>query len=222
MATISYAITVCNEVDYIENLLDHLYILFKAFQEEGKVQDEVVILQDITKQSDDLNQILEEFKASFLQKGFEFKLFKEEFRGDFAAWKNLLNSCCSKDYIFQIDADEIPCVPLCRLLPELLDLNKDVDLIRIPRENYVEGLTQEDIATWGWRLDEKERVNWPDYQDRVYRNDPKIKWEGKVHEKIKGCDKLANLPAHSKFALIHTKDIERQRRQNSFYQTLQR
>jgi hypothetical protein len=63
-------------------------------------------------------------------------------------------------------------------------------------------------------------VNWPDYQSRIYRNSPEIKWENKVHEKIVGFKQYTTLPAVDELALIHPKTIERQERQNAYYDTL--
>lgn len=220
MVTISYAIPVCNEVEYIGKLLDSL----EPFLQERK-EDEIVILQDTTKQSDKLNQILEEYQNKFIQEDLQFKVFCDKFQGDFAAWKNKLNGFCTRDYIFQIDADETPCFALCKALPKILELNSEVGLFRVPRENFVEGLTQDDIIRWGWRIepDENCRVNWPDYQDRIYKNKPnQIEWEGRVHEKIIGYDKYANLPMKKDFSLYHNKTIDRQRSQNSYYQSLVR
>ena len=221
--TISYAIPVCNEVSYIGNLLDVLEAFMLDRKEHG-VEDEVVVLQDITKQTDDLNQILEDCQSKFLQNNLSFKLFREEFNNDFADWKNKLNSYCSSTFIFQIDADECPYPTLLRNLPTILSMNPEVELYRVPRENFVEGLTQEDIVRWGWRVepDNNFRVNWPDYQDRVYKNSAQIRWTGKVHEKIVGFSKYASLPPVQKLALEHRKGIDRQRKQNSFYQKLQK
>lgn len=220
--TISYAIPVCNEVSYIGNLLAVLEAFMVGRKEQG-VEDEVVILQDVTKQTDELNQILENYQSEFTQKGLRFKLFREEFNNNFADWKNSLNSYCSATFIFQIDADECPYPTLLKNLPTILEMNPEVELYKVPRENFVEGLTQEDIARWGWRVepDNNSRINWPDYQDRIYRNVEHIGWAGKVHEKITGFTKYATLPAKQLLALEHRKTIDRQRKQNNFYQKLQ-
>lgn len=63
-------------------------------------------------------------------------------------------------------------------------------------------------------------VAWPDYQTRIYKNHPDIKWEGKVHERIVGHKTMTALPAEEVWALIHEKTIDRQRKQNEFYTTL--
>ena len=67
----------------------------------------------------------------------------------------------SGDYIFHLDADEIPHEILMAQIHTILEMN-EVDLVCLPRENTVEALTQEWIQRWGWRVTEKGWVNYPD------------------------------------------------------------
>lgn len=202
---ISYAITVCNE----EVELTRLLFLLKKHKRE---QDEICVLLDTTKASTNF--------VNKLQAETEIKLKKGMFEGDFASWKNKLNDFCTGDYIFQIDADEYPDIFLINLLPQLLDENQDVDVFLVPRVNTVEGLTMDHINKWSWSLNEKGYVNWPDYQMRIYKNNEEIRWFSKVHEKLQGFHIISPLPAEEKFALYHPKTIERQERQNAFYDTI--
>ena len=94
--------------------------------------------------------------------------------------KNALTEACLGDYIFQIDADEVPNLYLIQCLPLLLEAN-DIEVLRVPRINTVKGITQEHIQKWGWNVNENGWVNWPDYQTRIYRKSPEIKWVNKVH-----------------------------------------
>ena len=199
---ISYAVTVCNEIEEIQELVPHL-LEFK------RSQDEVVVLYDN-------NGTKEVF--DYLQSVDGIKLVCDNFDGHFANWKNKLNLLCSSDYIFQIDADEMLSDEFIKVLPELLEENSEVDLFWVPRANYVEGLTQEHIVKWGWNVTEDGLINWPDLQSRLYRNAEYIKWENKVHEKIVGFKTVAVLPTG--FNLLHIKDIARQEKQNDYYSTL--
>ena len=178
---ISYAITVCNEFIEIQRLIHFLL-------EHKRYQDEIVILFD--KANGDIE--VENFLRSHSING-EFSWHSAEFQGHFADWKNELNNLCTGDYIFQIDADEIPTTELIEILPILVE--QEIDIILIPRNNTVEGLTQEHIQKWGWHVDELGRVNWPDYQTRIYRNTPNIKWKNAVHEVIEGHKQFTVLPA---------------------------
>ncbi|MDA7616851.1 glycosyltransferase [bacterium] len=205
---ISYAITVCNEFVEIQKLVTFLL-------ENKRIEDEIVILFDVTNGDKAIEEYL---RAKSVNS--EFNWIKGNFKGHFADWKNYLTTLCSGDYIFQIDADEIPHVECIKNLPTLLKLNLDVDVILVPRVNTVEGLTQDHITKWKWDVNEAGWVNWPDYQWRIYRNSDKIKWVNKVHEKLEGFDQYATLPMIEEYALYHPKDIKRQEKQNEYYSTL--
>ncbi len=201
---ISYAITVCNEIKEIKKLIPILL--------EGKREnDEIVVLFD--KQ----NGTAEVW--SYLQK-HDIKCEAKSFKHHFADWKNHLTTICSGDYIFQIDADEYPNKMIFTHLPAILESNPDNEVYLVPRVNTVEGLTQEHILKWGWRIDDKGRVNWPDYQWRIWKNKPEIKWINKVHEVLDGYKTYAPLPDMEALSLYHPKEINRQEKQNAYYDTL--
>jgi hypothetical protein len=207
---ISYAVTVCNEEAELQNLLYHL-LKFK------KPQDEIVILFDSKNGTKGVEDYLRSHSVT-ADAGFVWH--SGEFDNHFADWKNKLSSLCSGDFIFQIDADEYVYGEFIDLIHEILEANPEVDLYYVPRINTVSGLTQEHIQRWGWNVDELGRVNWPDYQTRIYRNVPYIKWKNKVHEVIEGYKQYTALPAVDELALIHPKTIERQEKQNNYYNTL--
>ena len=205
---ISYAITVCNEFDETIKLLTQL------LNYKGETS-EVVVLLDTPKAQPELIEYLE------LQANADkITLIESEFDNDFAQWKNLLNSQCKGDWIFQLDADELLDENLIVNLEEILDANTDKDLILVPRINIVNGLTDEHIKQWGWNVNEKGWVNFPDAQTRIYRNKSTIGWSGKVHEKIGGFESYTNLPGDEVYCIKHIKDIARQEKQNNYYNTL--
>ena len=204
---ISYAITVCNEFIEIQRLIAFLL-------KHKRIQDDIVVLFD--SKNGDLE--IENFLRSHSING-EFAWHKAEFQGHFADWKNYLNKFCSGDYIFQIDADEMITEYICHILPEILQSNQ-VDVIRVPRINTVKGLTEQHVKRWGWNVDDKGWINFPDYQWRIYRNAPEIRWENKVHETLTGYNTISHLPINPEFCLQHDKTIERQERQNNFYDGL--
>lgn len=205
---ISYAVTVCNEFIEIQRLL-------KFLLETKRVQDEIVVLYD-AKNGD--NEI-ESFLRSNSING-EFAWHKAEFQGHFADWKNKLTSLCNGDYIFQIDADELPTKTLIEYLPDLINSNSQIETILVPRINTVDGIDQAHIQRWGWNVNEHGWINWPDYQWRIWKNKPEIKWINKVHERLDGFLSYASIPADESLALQHPKTIERQIKQNAYYNTL--
>jgi len=205
---ISYAITVCNELEEIKRLVPFLY-------KRKRPEDEICVLLDKPKASQSLLDILYWWSSN------DWITLKESaFQGHFADWKNELTRMCSSDYIFQIDADEIPHISLMQNLPTLLEENQLIDIIRVPRVNTVEGLTKEHIQRWGWNVNEKGWVNWADWQMRIYKNAPEIKWVNKVHEVLDGFKTHGMLPIEEEWALYHPKTIERQEKQNNYYNTL--
>jgi hypothetical protein len=202
---ISYAITVCNELEEIKRLVPFLY-------KRKRPDDEICVLLDKPKASQSLLDILYWWSSN------NWIILKESaFQNHFADWKNELTRMCSGDFIFNIDADEIPHENIIYSLPEIIE-NNNFDICMVPRVNTVEGITEEHIKKWGWRVDEKDWVNWPDYQWRIYKNTSEIKWEGGVHEKLVGFSKYTSLPETVEFALFHHKTIDRQEKQNEFYE----
>ena len=207
---ISYALTVCDEFLEIQRLLTLLL-------NDKRQQDEIVVLVDLSK-NDPTSELL-----GYLHKlsyNDYITLLEQPFNNHFADWKNMLTRSCKGDYIFNIDADEIPNEYLIENLPSLLETNPEVDMFRVPRVNTVEGLTQEHIKKWGWNVNDKGWVNYPDYRMRIYRNTPDIKWVNKVHEVLEGYKTHGMLPLEEKYALYHPKDIKRQEKQNNYYNTL--
>ena len=205
---ISYAITVCDEFVEIQRLVNFL-LKHKRFE------DSIVVLYDINKGHEGIEQFLRAKSVNC-----EIAWMPGEFDGHFANWKNKLTEMCDGDWIFQIDADEMPHMDLIEYLPEIILSNPDNEVIRVPRVNTVHGLTEEYVRQWGWRVNDKNWVNWPDFQWRIYKNHPKIKWVNKVHEVLTGYSTYSDLLEEEAFSLYHPKDIEKQVKQNNYYNTL--
>jgi hypothetical protein len=201
---ISLAITVCNEHQELETLLDYL--------QERALSPEYEIVVQI-----DQDNHTKEVVSVILDRGIKHWFYP--LNKDFASYKNELSNHCSGEYIFQIDADEIPALELLNMLPSILESNPEVDVYLVPRINTVSGLTEEHIQKWRWNV-EDDRINFPDYQWRIYRNDKSIKWINKVHERLDGFKQYTALPPEDEFCLLHPKTIEKQEKQNNFYNTL--
>jgi glycosyltransferase involved in cell wall biosynthesis len=205
---ITYAITVVDEFVEIQRLVTVLL-------ENKRLEDEIVILFDSSRE----DLYVEEYLRAKSVNG-AFSWHKGTFEGHFADWKNKLTSLCSGDYIFQIDADEYPHKSLITALPIILEANPDNDVYLVPRVNTVEGLTEQHISKWRWKINNDGWINYPDYQWRIWKNKPEIKWKNKVHEVLDGYKTYAPLPAKEELSLYHPKDIDRQEKQNAYYETL--
>jgi hypothetical protein len=210
MINITYAITVCNELEEITKLVDFL-------KDRIKKDDEILIQYDEINVTDAIKNylmILSQLHTDTI------KVIGYPLNDDFASFKNNIKNNASGIFIFQIDADEIPSEYLVENLSEFIEFNKDVDLFFVPRINTVEGLTQKHIKKWKWNVNDNGWVNFPDYQTRIYRRTSEIQWVGKVHERIIGYNTLSILPSEEQYCLYHPKQIERQEKQNAYYDTI--
>ena len=203
MIQISYAIPVCNEHKELDRLLAQLV----AYKRDNA---EIVVQCDQGNTTPEVFQVLDRF-ASYI------KVIQYPLKGNFAQFKNNLKNNCSGAWIFQIDADEYLNEEFIVNLPVILQENPTVESFLLPRINTVEGLTEEHIKRWRWNVNEKGWVNFPDYQTRILQNSPKIGWASKVHEVITGHRNYTFFPPEELYCLIHPKTIDRQERQNNYY-----
>ena len=194
--TISYAITVCNEAEQLDLLLDYL----QPYLEEG---DEIVVQADKANVTTEVRQVVSKHKAA-ITKYEEWPL-----NLDFSQAKNHLNSLCKGAYIFQLDADELPQQWLAENIHAIIDHLPLIELFKFPRVNFLL-----DDETFKKALQRKgdidaERVSWPDYQGRLYKNRPgRIRWHRTLHERIRGHLLFWHLPKDERYALLHIKRKE--------------
>ena len=203
---ISYAIPVHNEHEELDRLLGHLL-------KHKKENDEILVQCDEGNTTGNVYKVLDKYKGQIHV--IEFPLNR-----DFASFKNNLKNHCTGDWIFQIDADEVPDEYLIDTLPSILKNNPNTEVFWVPRINTVQGITREHIRKWGWNMDNNDRINFPDYQCRILQNTPTIQWVSKVHEVLYGHKSQTQLPSNDEFCLIHPKSIERQESQNKLYSTI--
>ena len=204
---ISYSLLTYNETDSLSKLIDFL----TEYKDE---EDEIVILDDYS-DNEDTKKLLDTTVSLY-----DIKFEQRHLLKDFASQKNHLRRMCTGDYIFNLDADELPKLHLVRNIKAIIEVNKDVDLFWIPRINTVDGLTQERAAYWGWRVNERGWVNFPDWQPRIHKNRPNIRWVKEVHEVMAGYNRFTQLPAQEEYCIMHHKDIKKQEKQNEFYSTI--
>ena len=214
MKSISYAITVADEHEELIRLVNKILPFLRE-------QDEIIIQADTEKTSPEVQSAMIKLTKSSLNIDSNLHLTYFPLARNFAAFKNNLKNLCKNDYIFFLDADEIPDSYLLEVLPALLETNKDVDLFLVPRINTVIGITKEHIDKWKWTMDEQGRINYPDFQTRIVANKETMEWKGAIHERLIGYRTLTQLPIHvDQLAIYHSKTIERQEAQNKFYNNI--
>ncbi len=206
MKAISYAVTVSNEHEELKRLLDQLLVYKRN-------EDEIVVQVDQDNHTTQVMNILKVYAESLTVLMFPLN-------GDFATFKNNIKNNCKKDYIVFLDADEYVSETMLTHLSYVLD-NNEIDVFLVPRHNKVIGITEEHIAKWGWRIDDQDRINWPDYQMRVVVNKDHVFWTRKVHEVITGAKTISHFPMdNQEWCLYHIKTIEKQESQNKFYSNI--
>jgi len=233
--TVSYCIPVCNEHEELTILLNQLNAVVN-------VEDQIVVQFDKGNTTDEVAAVCQVFEEEV---NCEFLVVEYPLNGDFATFKNNLKSNCTKEFIFQIDADEylgdgLLGDGLQYLLSQAVD--DGIDAFYIARINCVNGLTNEYALSQQWSIGihnfpvsepyNNLVINFPDRQGRLMRNSPEIKWEGKVHERLIGIKSFTApkiefdgggiSPQYQDYCLIHLKDLDRQKRQNEMYDKIAR
>lgn len=207
---LSYLITCHDETTTLDNLLSRL---------DGflGIDDEVVIISDNpTKETSDI-------LYNWTSGQTHVYAYEHNLNNNYSEHKNWGTSKCSGDYIFQIDGDENPTETLLENIKDIIESNSTIEVFWIPRINDFKGVTQEHAVQWGWRLTESSThkrpiVNWPDPQGRLFKNIPdRVKWVGRLHERIEGNTSYAYLPFEEELALYHDKTIEKQVETNLRY-----
>ena len=216
LPSISYIIGTHNEKgSYIDNLLNQLYKYVTP-------EDEIIVVDDHSANLDTLNTLQVHNSIGKIQ------LHLHALDGDFAAHRNYTLTLAKKDWVFEIDVDEIPHDFLLQSIKEIILSNPTVEAYRVPRINIVPDITDEDMARYGWRFYPGTKyINMPDYQMRIHKNSENIKWTGRVHEQLIGHSTHSDLPyldeegkVIPEYSLLHVKSRERQVSQNSEYEKL--
>jgi glycosyltransferase involved in cell wall biosynthesis len=140
MKKVSYAITTHNEGDYFENLIGTLNNLLRFCAYEY----EIVVVDD--------NSTDPKLLDVFNKNGALIKVHQHALNNDFATHKNFLFDKCNGDYIFNLDADELPPERVVVNFPKIVDVNPAVDVYNVTRINTVHGLTQRHVIEWGWQI----------------------------------------------------------------------
>lgn len=203
--TTTYAIEVCNEDR-------ELYSLLSFLVKTKDSDDDINILVDSGKETPEVKKVLEQFKDSIT-------VCRREFDGNFSDHRNYHIEQCKGDYIFMIDADEMPQEYLIKNFKQAL-VDTGTELMYIPRMNISPGYTQEWLKKCNFNVNEVGFINWPDFQGRIFRNREGIRWSKNLHERIEGFNKAISCEQNPLIGIWHIKTVERQDKQDAFYKSL--
>lgn len=213
MLSISYLITIHNEDRTLKNLLERV----RTYADDN---DEIIVIDDFSDNPETKKILATESES---QHPVTLRVHQHHLDKNYGGHKNYGNSLCHGDWIFQLDGDEIPHAVLLLNIKTIIEYNPGVEVFAVPRVNDFKGVTQEHAKMWGWTLtqcvecDNRLIVQWPDYQGRIYKNDPRIKWDRRLHEKLEGHKKFVQLPPEYDVSIYHDKTIETQLATNKRY-----
>ena len=204
---ITYGITVADEFFEFKRLVDNI----QAYIHED---EEIVILADANKVTNEIVTYADLCKL---------KVNYFNFQNNFSDFKNELFNISSKDYLFQIDADEQIPPSLIYLLRSVAQ-NKEIDLLWVPRINLIRGMSDEDIQNFNWMINSLGWEGFPDYQARFVKIKSEIRWSGEVHELLRGAknSKMIQQEPVDMYSILHVKNIEKQKKQNSLYKQIEK
>jgi len=190
---ITYAITVCNESR-------DLYSLISFLKNVKSDEDDINVLVDTAHVTENVKSVLAHFSN-------DISTCERAFDGNFSDHRNFHMRHCKGDYIFILDPDEMPQEGLIKALKEM-DVT-DLDLIVVPRLNITLGATRKWCEEHQFKVNENGWINWPNYQTRVAKNSPDIKFENALHERLAGFKKYAVIPPNPLLALLHVKSVDK-------------
>ena len=192
---ITYTIQVCNESRELFSLLN---FLIKTID----YVDNIHVVVDSLHKTEKVQKVIDHFKEyiSVFERPFDSFGKNSQYHTDIA----------TGDYIFGIDADEMPQELLIKTIKQIIETTES-EIIFIPRINIHPGMTQEFLhACKQFKVNEMGWINWPDFQGRVYKNVDYIKWTDEIHTKLSGSDKVIALKPIPQIALWHIKSMEKQ------------
>lgn len=195
---ICYAITVCDEHEELKSLLSLL-------SKNKRDCDEILVQGDKGNTTANVFDVLNEFK-DVITKVVEYPLSK-----NYCQFKNNLICNTSCDYIFQIDADELPSPFLLQNLPNILSQNSEIEAFKLVRINI---MIDNHMSFLDWSQIPENRSkkfqNYPDLQKKLFKNNGKIHWEKPLHETIRGYKTVAIFPLKNQYSILHCKKWSKQ------------
>ena len=139
----------------------------------------------------------------------DITLLEKKWQDNFEIQKNFALDATTQEWRLLIDADEQYEHLFWNQLPWHIvqaEVNAS-NCVSVPRINIVDGLTKEMVEENGWILSHFNWINYPDYQQRLYKRS--CKYVGQTHELIVGDKNPTGIMGQH---IIHRKTLARQER----------
>lgn len=192
---ITYSIQVCNESRELFSLLNFLVKTIDYV-------DNIHVIVDTPHKTEKVQKVLDYFKD-------KITVFERAF-DTFYKNSSYHKEVATGDYVFAIDADEMPQEMLIKTIKQIIATTKG-EVIFVPRINIHPGMTQEFLHKCKqFKVNEMGWINWPDFQGRLYKRADHIKWTDEIHTKLHGSDNAIGIQPIPQLALWHIKSMEKQ------------
>lgn len=143
----------------------------------------------------------------FQQASPRVHLYQCHLNKNFAIQRNYLHIQCAGEFIFCVDADELPPRYFMDNMDQILEMldREGFDACAFPRINLMGAVRSEVIKRHKLAINELGWVNFPGMQLKLFRNQPGIKYVYSVHEHLVGYRNLCRFPPEEPDAVIHRK-----------------
>lgn len=186
----SIAMITLNDMDCVEDTLENV---------APYIKDDFVVVDGGS--TDGTLELLKSRKDIYL--------LEKKWEDNFEIQKNFALDATTQEWRLLIDADEQYEHLFWNQLPwHIAQAAADEsDCVSVPRINIVDGLTQEMVERSGWKLSHFNWINYPDYQQRLYKKN--CRYVGQTHERIVGAEKPTAIMGQH---ILHRKSADRQER----------
>jgi|TARA_B110000211_G_scaffold198426_1_gene228317 hypothetical protein len=191
---LTYSIQVCNES---RELFSLLHLLTRVIDDE----DYIDVIVDSNNTTEKVDLVLKHFEDRITVHRRPFDTFSKNCQFHIEVAKG--------DYVFHIDADELPQESLIKIVKHVIE-ETGSEIIAVPRINIHPDITESEAEEFGFDINEVGFINWPDYQLRIHKNCDYIKWTDELHTKLTGSEKMSGIKAVPSLAMWHIKSMDKQ------------
>lgn len=210
-------------------LINLLHSLFGLFATQYKDYFKVHLLCDGSP-----SDYIEYFDLLINDLNFEINVYYNKLNkkdGGFSQQRQFLhNKIPDNEWILFLDSDEFVDFRFFLNIFNIINQNPQIDSLYFNRENFLYGYDPIWLEEHGLVLDDKERINYPDVQMRLYKKTPMMRWKSDVHEALAGVQASAHLQLPENvhpddrfvYMIKHYKTFAKQVAQDNFYKDMKR